>query len=110
MTVPGKANQKVEEVTMASEIGKGSFPQFKNIFAKAQKLHKKGEIHSDLLQEETKIYLFLDQDHDQVQRHHMGAQVGKRYLHVRSREHGFQKDWPQSRASRGGGSRPGGRQ
>ena len=33
MNVPGKANQKVEEVTTAPEIGKGSFPQFKNIFA-----------------------------------------------------------------------------
>lgn len=26
MNVPGKANQKLEEVAMASETGKGSFP------------------------------------------------------------------------------------
>lgn len=57
MNVPGKANQKVEEVTMTPDIGKGRFPQFKNIFTTAQKLKRKGKIHSDLLQEETKSLL-----------------------------------------------------
>lgn len=57
MNVPGKASQKVEEVTMAPDIGKERSPQFKNIFTTAQKLKRKGKIHSDLLQEETESLL-----------------------------------------------------